>query len=696
MNNPNTSTCPKCGTSIPSDAPGGLCPKCVLEGVAASGTKTTVAGGKSTPPPSIDELSPHFKDLEFIELLGAGGMGAVYKARQPNLDRIVAVKILSHHLADDPAFVERFNREARVLAKLSHPNIVGIFDFGTAGPYCYLIMEYVDGVNLRQAMRAGGFTTFESLALVLEICSALKFAHEEGILHRDIKPENVLIDSKGRVKIADFGIAKMIGEGDRQDITLTMQGSILGSPHYMAPEQFESPEDVDQRADIYSLGVVLYEMLTGELPIGRFALPSEKKAMDTRIDEIVLRTLEKERQARFQSADEITAHVNALTKSIAPAVSQALSQKEMNTSGVARFSLVSALTTGVGLVLGLVLVWAGVYVQDETRTEVGDAVGILVTILGYASWAVTAVVGTILGSKALSEIRASGGKLGGLRSAAFGTMTWPILLAAILSLMTLMMPLKVTGHSSVAYPIIFLILFIVIVVASFIMIRGIARWAKGVDDGNGAKRHPRFLVSLLLGLLTAMLLPSAILLVFGSILPEDERVKEVERRMEEMKKMYEDEERDTVFGSEANWIMDGPEVTIDVDTSSSVSASFELVEVDYRTGKTIYHYLFLREKAVVEGDPLFRSTFKIGSSNINHGHGGDGGPAASKSSPGVTVLVEEDGDKVSFGALVDMEEWDFNDDYPSEIVLDSPGKREIKLADEFNGFGTLTLLITVD
>ena len=133
-------------------------------------------------------------------------MGAVYKARQPKLDRMVAIKILSEDLAAEPAFTERFNREARVLARLSHPNIVAVYDFGTAGPFCYLLMEYVDGVNLRQAMRTGSFTPSESLAFVQEICSALKFAHNEGILHRDIKPENVLIDTKGRLKIADFGV----------------------------------------------------------------------------------------------------------------------------------------------------------------------------------------------------------------------------------------------------------------------------------------------------------------------------------------------------------------------------------------------------------------------------------------------------------------------------------------------------------
>lgn len=303
------SICPTCKSPIPADAPGGLCPACTLEG--ASTVAATTKGGPNKPP-SIEEIAPYFPDLEILELLGSGGMGTVYKARQPQLDRFVAIKILSEELAKEAAFVERFNREAKVLARLSHPNIVAVFDYGTAGSFCFLLMEYVDGVNLRQALRTGGFKPAEALALAGEMCSALQFAHEEGVLHRDIKPENVLIDSKGRVKIADFGIAKLLGPASAQDITLTLEGAAIGTPNYMAPEQIEAPGDVDQRADIYSLGVVLYEMLTGELPIGRFALPSEKAAMDTRIDQIVLRALEKEREARFQSAAEVETEVEAM------------------------------------------------------------------------------------------------------------------------------------------------------------------------------------------------------------------------------------------------------------------------------------------------------------------------------------------------------------------------------------------------
>src|SRR4029434_1066198 len=163
--------------------------------------------------------------------------------------------------------------------------------------FYYLMMEFVDGVNLRQAMKAGRFSPGEALSIVPKVCEALQYAHEQGILHRDIKPENILLDAKGRVKIADFGIAKLVGE-DRPNLTLTNTGAALGTPHYMAPEQLESPADVDHRADIYSLGVVFYELLTGELPIGRFAPPSRKSSVDPRVDEVVLRTLEKERDER--------------------------------------------------------------------------------------------------------------------------------------------------------------------------------------------------------------------------------------------------------------------------------------------------------------------------------------------------------------------------------------------------------------
>jgi serine/threonine protein kinase len=312
---PIANHCPNCRAPLSTNAPQGLCPKCLLAAVAAP----TEAGRRAQvdAPPPLEAVAAAFPHLEIVELIGQGGMGAVYKARQPKLDRFVALKLLPQALAADAAFAERFNREARVLARLSHPNIVAVHDFGQSGGFFYLLMEFVDGVNFRQAMAAGRFTPQQAMALVPKICEALQYAHDEGILHRDIKPSNILLDTRGRVKMADFGIAKLMGDR-AQDVTLTVSGAALGTPQYMAPEQREHPEDVDQRADIFSLGVVFYEMLTGELPIGRFAPPSEKAAVDWRVDDVVFRALEKEREKRFRSAGEMRTSVEAITES-APA-----------------------------------------------------------------------------------------------------------------------------------------------------------------------------------------------------------------------------------------------------------------------------------------------------------------------------------------------------------------------------------------
>lgn len=261
--------------------------------------------------PSLAEVAAAFPHLEVVELIGVGGMGAVYKARQPKLDRWVALKVLPESLGRDATFAERFVREARVLARLNHPRIVAVYDFGQSGPYFHLVMEYVDGVNLRQAMRAGRFSPAQALALVPQICEALQFAHDAGVMHRDIKPENILLDARGRVKIADFGIAKLLDD-PRPESGLTATGAVVGTPQYMAPEQIERPGEVDHRADIYSLGVVFYELLTGELPLGRFAPPSAKADLDARIDEIVMRALAKERELRQQSAREVKTEVEGI------------------------------------------------------------------------------------------------------------------------------------------------------------------------------------------------------------------------------------------------------------------------------------------------------------------------------------------------------------------------------------------------
>jgi serine/threonine protein kinase len=276
------------------------------------GLSTPAAGGR-TPPPSPAEAGSWFPQLEILELLGQGGMGVVYKARQKTLDRIVALKILPQHLSQDPAFAERFTREARTLARLQHPHIVGVHEFGDVDGRYYLLMEYVDGVNLRQLMDTQALTPDEALAIVPQVCEALQYAHDLGIVHRDIKPENVLLDRAGRVKVADFGLAKLTQPG-ASEFTLTGTGQVMGTLHYMAPEQYRTPQDVDHRADIFSLGVVFYEMLTGELPVGRFANPSATKDLDARLDEIVLKTLERERDLRYQQAREVQSEVTTLSQ----------------------------------------------------------------------------------------------------------------------------------------------------------------------------------------------------------------------------------------------------------------------------------------------------------------------------------------------------------------------------------------------
>jgi hypothetical protein len=297
-------------------------------------TQTAASHGESEPvdaagqPPTPAELAGCFPDLEILDLVGRGGMGVVYKARQRRLDRLVALKILSPTIGRDPAFAARFAREARAMAMLNHPHVVAVYDSGQAAfsragegagatatggetSLYYFLMEFVDGVSLRRLLDTARLAPREALAIVPQICDALQYAHDMGVVHRDIKPENILLDKQGQVKIADFGIAKLVGL-DAQDLALTGAGQVIGTPHYMAPEQTEHPQAVDHRADIYSLGVVFYQMLTGELPLGRFAPPSQKVQIDVRLDEVVLRALEKEPQRRYQQASQVKSQLETI------------------------------------------------------------------------------------------------------------------------------------------------------------------------------------------------------------------------------------------------------------------------------------------------------------------------------------------------------------------------------------------------
>ena len=211
-----------------------------------------------------DSIAPgtRFGDYEILEELGAGGMGKVYRARDLTLERLVALKTLAHRLSQDTSFVQRFLKEARAAARLNHPNIVQIYDFGCVDSVYYLAMEFVDGHSLGTYLKRGHFSEAESIQIIRHACRALSVAHADGIVHRDIKPDNLMLTSRGDVKLVDLGIAKRIDE----DQSLTQTGQAVGTPHYISPEQIRGQKDVDARADVYSLGATLYHLVTGHTP----------------------------------------------------------------------------------------------------------------------------------------------------------------------------------------------------------------------------------------------------------------------------------------------------------------------------------------------------------------------------------------------------------------------------------------------
>src|SRR5262245_2754067 len=291
-------TCDRCG--IPSPAAegrdlSGLCPVCLAA--------AAMTGVEDPPPLREGEL---FHGLEVSGLLGRGGMAFVFRARHPGLGRDVALKVLHPDLASDPEFAFRFEREARTLASLDHENIVRVTDFGRERGLFFLVLEYVDGAPMRSLLREGRISPQDALRIIPRICDALSYAHARGVVHRDIKPENILLGRDGRVKVADFGLAK-IADDPGGDVTRTRVA--MGTPQYMAPEHYENMRGVDHRADIYSLGVVFYELLTGRLPVGAYRPPSESARVSPRLDPVVLKSLEREPERRHQSADEVKEQV---------------------------------------------------------------------------------------------------------------------------------------------------------------------------------------------------------------------------------------------------------------------------------------------------------------------------------------------------------------------------------------------------
>jgi len=321
-----------------------------LEGLDAG---ELLARGMNTPrpsghfhdwtPPTPEELARLLPQYQIEGMLGRGGMGAVYKGRQERLERTVAIKILPVELTADPQFVTRFEREARTLARLHHPGIVMVHDFGqTPDGHLYFVMEFIEGTDLRQVLQGPGLEPEQALEITVQICEALQAAHRQGVVHRDIKPANILITKEGRVKLADFGLAR---QGDSEQLTCTNE--VVGTPDYMAPEQHAGGDrQADHRADIFALGVTLYEMLTGQVPRGAFVPPSQKVKVDVRIDEVVLKALQEEPARRYQQVGEMEGDVNRIRTSArvkaAPPPAAASTRRGWLVAGIAVAAMILA------------------------------------------------------------------------------------------------------------------------------------------------------------------------------------------------------------------------------------------------------------------------------------------------------------------------------------------------------------------
>jgi serine/threonine protein kinase len=264
--------------------------------------------------PEIEHLAPLFPGYEIETLIATGGMGAVYRAVQKSLDRTVAIKILPREFSNDAAFCEGFEAEAKAMARLNHPNLIGVYDFGEIDGMLYIIMEYVPGKSLFHSAHGIAIDSSEVIRLVTGICNGLAHAHENGILHRDIKPSNILLDLNAQPKIGDFGLARPI---ERQ---IQEGEEIFGTPHYTAPEVVSSPQSVGYRADIFSVGVMLHELLTGRLPADDRRPASAIVHCDPRFDAIIRRATNPLPEARYSSAAEIARDLSTIAASTGPRV----------------------------------------------------------------------------------------------------------------------------------------------------------------------------------------------------------------------------------------------------------------------------------------------------------------------------------------------------------------------------------------
>jgi serine/threonine protein kinase len=430
--------CQQCQNTIPHNAPQGLCPICLIrDGVKRSNfAESSQFGRGGYTPLSPEAVNEKFEHLEVVEFIGQGAMGAVYKARQMDLNRWVAVKVLAPVFSDDASFAERFIREGKTLARLDHPHIVKVYEAGESEGFYFIVMEHVEGSNLKSLIRSGELQAEDAFSFVPQLCEAVQYAHDNGVIHRDIKPENILVDELGQIKVADFGLAKLTRSKD-QLVSITGTGQVLGTPLYMAPEQIEKPNTVDHRADIYGLGVVFYEILTGELPLGRFPLPSEKVEVHVRIDDIVLTALQKDPERRYQRAIEIKESLEKLPENEpGPAqVKVAEKTRKRTLSSQAKLcktSLLGILWSCCGPLAIIPLLMLNTQApqgmgEEMTHSQSFVFMQVFSLVIGFL--AITApIAGPLLGLSGIKRIFKSDGQLYGMLLAVLATLFYPLLI----------------------------------------------------------------------------------------------------------------------------------------------------------------------------------------------------------------------------------------------------------------------------
>jgi len=380
--------CPQCGADTPNDA--ASCPSChqdlsdsnltaARSNVGSSPisfalVQPTVVGGPSGERPrsslaGISEGSDLGDRYHVVQRLGEGGMGEVYLVRDRELDRDVALKVIRVDLASHPTILERFKREIQLSSNVTHKNVLRVYDLGEAGGVKFLTMQYVDGQDLSTVMRRDGRLPLPRVVDIFrQICEGLQAAHDQGVIHRDLKPQNILIDSKGRVLIADFGLAKSVSYG-----TLTEAGKVIGTPHYMSPEQVKGIA-LDQRSDIYSLGIILYEMLTGSLPFtgsSAYEVMIQRTTRTPRpasdhnpkipryLSQILDRCLQPDPQLRYNTTAEILRDLD----------SQSFHSSLQYRVRRGRWTGIVAAVLLVGLIAGGIFAWRAISASKQRATE---------------------------------------------------------------------------------------------------------------------------------------------------------------------------------------------------------------------------------------------------------------------------------------------------------------------------------------